>query len=129
MIVATIVLVYFGAYLYLRLDLTFVHRAGSYGYDARKGKEILTNHYIETSLVTDGPQVFGMVMMAAAANRENDEIDPAEIEKMLQESSEKVKEAQEHRDRLFAFFKPAAFIETTVWKIIDPDPLSSRELD
>lgn len=114
---------YASAYLYLRLNHIFVHRAGNYGYDARLGIERHTNHYIETAMVADGPQIFGMVTLGATASGIPVELENPNFKKLLENAAQQIDAKQHRRDLLFTFFKPAALCETAYWKITNPNPV------
>ena len=116
---------YFGSYLHLRLNHTFIHRAGGYapGMDGRRPDKA-TNHFIEPAEVADGPAIFASVMFVAAATSESNDFNQAEIDELLAVACEEVQKEQQKTERLFGFFQPAAFLETLVWKVIDPSPLA-----
>ncbi|MCB1236359.1 MAG: hypothetical protein KDM91_14930 [Verrucomicrobiae bacterium] len=122
-LVALALIFYFGSYLYFRINHTFIHRAGYYRYDSRRDVEIDTNHYIEPATVADGPQIFATAALALAVvgAREMD-FDSPEFDQILREGCSQVFEKERRRWKLFTFYKPAAMIETLIWKIIEPNP-------
>jgi hypothetical protein len=129
---ALFVLAYFGSYLWLRMNHTFIHRAGRYAPRISRNEtrpRRSTNHFVEPGQVADGPQIFAGVMFVAAAVSETHDLSDVQFEKMLESAAQQVESMERKRDRLFLLYEPAAFCETMVWKVIDPDPLTRRYED
>lgn len=118
---------YFGSYLYFRLTDTYIHRAGNYGFTSRLGIKRNTNHFIEPATVAEGPQIFAIAAMTAAQTGQSTNLEDPEITALLETTGEQFREQQEHRDRLFHVYRPAAFLESLLWKAVDPDPLGRRK--
>ena len=127
---AAALLFYIGAYLILRLDHTFVHRAGDYGFDSRRGVEIDTNHYIEPAEVSAvGESGFKDALMAAMESDPSAKLTEEEImERVWNELGARHEKAQQRREVVFASFKPLVLLETLIWQRIDPDPLAGAPL-
>jgi hypothetical protein len=106
---------YCGAYLWLRHTHYFIHRAGNYA-------DPPTNHYIQVGQGPDGPQVFGAVMFGLAAGDQKPT--EAELDHALAAAVEQNHKEQVFRERLLSAFFPLRFTEETIWKIINPNPLS-----
>ena len=110
---ATGLLLYFGAYLCLRMNHTFVHRAGRYGPRISGNRpRRSTSHFIEPS----EPRVDAMIPFLLA------EEDDPNYEKMLQEAEQHWDAAKLRQERLLLLFEPAAFLEVCIWKIAQPNP-------
>ncbi len=123
---STVLLLYFGFYLHYRINHTFIHRAGGYAAYSDRRPYRDTNHFIEPSQVADGPEIFAGVMFVAAAASQTNDLRDEDVGKMLSGAVQEVEKLQKRRERLFLLFEPAAFLETLVWKISDPNPLARR---
>lgn len=112
-----LLLAYFGSYLWLRMNHTFIHRAGRYGPRVSSNEtrpRRSTNHFIEPN----EPRVDDDVIMAFWLSSEEDE----NYEELLKEEERAYEEAWLRQERLLLFFEPAAFLEVCFWKITKPNP-------
>ena len=125
--VSIVITLYFCAYIHFRINQTFIHRAGKYDAHISHGRPIFhTNHFIEPGNVAEGPHVFAAVMMYAAPAEGTNDLTDADLDNMLASAVQHVEQLEKRRRRLFIIFAPAAFLETLVWKVIDPNPLVNR---
>lgn len=118
---------YSGLYLYLRSEEVFIHRAGRYGFTDTLGIKRDTNHFIEPATVREGPQIFALAIAEVVGESGELEWSGPRFEEVLREETDKAFEEQRTRNRMYQYFRPAAFFESLYWKIVDPDPLSHRE--
>lgn len=130
-VIIVLTLAYIGTYLYLRSNHVFIHRAGNYDFTTRQNRYVSSTHFIEPSQVINGPEILATVLSSPVLS-DYDVNDESQIEEMeaqfdelLVEATEKAERAQRNRDRLFTLFRPLAFIETSIWKVIDSEPLES----
>lgn len=55
------------------------------------------------------------------------DLEDPEFAALLETIGNEYWEKQQHRDRLFHVYRPAAFLESLLWKAVDPDPLKRRQ--
>jgi hypothetical protein len=112
---AVVLLAYFGLYLWLRMNHTFVHRAGRYGPRISRNEtrpRRSTNHFIDPT----EPRVDAITTFMLASEEDED------YENLMKEAEREYEEAWSRRERLLTFFEPAAFLEVCFWKIVQPNP-------
>jgi len=112
---AAILLAYFGAYLCLRINHTFIHRAGRYGPHVSHNEtrpRRSTNHFIEPT----EPRVDAIADFWLASEEDED------YETLMKQAELEYKKAWSRRERLLLFFEPAAFLEVCFWKRVQPNP-------
>lgn len=110
---SAVLLLYFGSYLWLRLNHTFIHRAGLYGPRVSGNRpRRSTNHFIEP-----GEPRIDVWRPDQLASEEDED-----YRKVMQKAEERCESARLRLERLLLFFEPAAFLETCVWKTVKPNP-------
>jgi hypothetical protein len=112
-LVSLCLIAYCCAYLWLRHNHYFIHRAGYYA-------DPPTTHFIEPGEVADGPEIFGAVVFALAGSGK--EPTPQEFEAALSQASKQVVVEGRFRRRLLWLFKPLTLAEESIWKLVDPNP-------
>lgn len=133
---AIAILFYGATYLHFRVTDNFVHRAGNYARIPPYYVGTMVTHFIEPGQPDQRDLPDEMWLL----NHPEMRPDPFGEEPLTDEQIEMQQrfrdadsalELLEHRtlsqERLFGIYIPLAFVESWVWKLVDPNPLSRRQ--